>query len=106
MAQSDVSRFTTPREDDLGLRRIANGSGLSISILPNGTVFAIEHEHAGSRIMINQVLGSALSGGIGRLILRLGGAEPNNVEIVGPTARIDVGVGADRVVWSGETAGV
>ena len=37
--------FETPRESDLGLRRIGNPSGLSIGILPNGCVFAVEHRH-------------------------------------------------------------
>jgi len=38
---SDI--LTTPRADDLGLVRIANASGLSVSILPNGCIFAFEH---------------------------------------------------------------
>ena len=37
--------------------------------------------------MINQVLGSPIGGGIGRILLRLGGAEPRIVEVAGPGAR-------------------
>jgi len=40
MAALDMRSFVTPREGDLGLRRIANETGLSISVLPNGAVFA------------------------------------------------------------------
>ena len=70
-----LRNFTTPREDDLGLRRISNLSGLSISVLPNGCVFAIEHQHERGRTLINQVQGSPLDGGIARLYLRVGAAE-------------------------------
>ena len=56
-----LRNFTTPREDDLGLRRISNLSGLSISVLPNGCVFAIEHQHERGRTLINQVHGSPLA---------------------------------------------
>ena len=95
-----------PARADLGLRRIANQAGLSISVLPNGCVFAIEHRHERGRTMINQVLGSPLDGGIGRLFLRLGGPEPMVAEAVGPGAKVDFGVGDDRFVWDGATGGV
>lgn len=103
---ADLRRFTTPRTDDLGLRRIANGSGLSAALLPNGTIFSIEHADADKRIQVNQVLGSPLQGGIGRILLRLGGERPRNIELVGPTARGEVGVGEDRIVWTGTADGV
>ena len=51
MADTNVQSFTTPRDGDLGLRRIANASGLSAALLPNGTVFAIEHAVGNSRVM-------------------------------------------------------
>ena len=48
--KSSRKAFTTPREEDLGLTRIANRTGLSISLLPNGAIFAIERtqRHRGS----------------------------------------------------------
>jgi 1,2-beta-oligoglucan phosphorylase len=52
--------LTTPREDNLRLTRIANRTGLSISLLPSGAIFAIEHARDQNRIMINQVLGSSI----------------------------------------------
>ena len=82
-----LRNFTTPREDDLGLRRISNLSGLSISVLPNGCVFAFEHQHERGRTLINQVHGSPLQGGIARLYLRVGPAKPVVVEAVGPGAK-------------------
>ena len=99
-----VRRFETPRESGLGLSRIASRSGLSISLLPNGCLFAIEHEHPGGKIQINQIQGSPLDGGIGRLYLRIGGTAPTVVEAVGPGAQVEIATAADRFDWLG-TAG-
>src|SRR5436189_3976730 len=95
----------TPREADLGLRTLSNETGLSISVLPNGCLFAIEDRRAGGTIMINQVLGSALGGGIARLYLRFGSRRFIR-QTVGPTADVEFGAAADRVVWAGETEGI
>jgi cellobiose phosphorylase len=104
MTQQAPSSFATPLESDLGLRRVANEAGVAISLLPNGAIFAIEAKTEGRPIMINELLGSPLQGGIGRLILRVGGAEPRNIELVGPAAKNKVGIGADRIQWAGEAA--
>jgi len=61
---TDSDARTLPRDGDLGLVRIANGSGLSVSVLPNGCLFAIEYGDESGRVMINQVLGSPIAGGI------------------------------------------
>ncbi len=95
----------TPSDRDLGLVRIANNSGISISVLPNGQIFAIEHEHAAGRTMVNQLLGSPAGGGVGRLFLRAGGTHPFVAEIYGPNAKVEFGASADRFVWQGETDG-
>ena len=105
MAPSDTRSFLTPREAGLGLKRITNETGLSISVLPNGAIFTIQHERDGHRLMINQVEGSPLHGGIGRLLLRCG-KERRIVEITGPAAKVEVGVGKDRIVWAGEAGNV
>jgi 1,2-beta-oligoglucan phosphorylase len=97
--------LTLPLEDDLGLHRLTNPSGVEIGVLPNGCVFAIEHVAGGERTMISQVFGSPLGSGIGRVLLRLG-AERRSVEIAGAGANGRVGAGADRFVWAGETDGV
>jgi cellobiose phosphorylase len=98
--------FETPREGDLGLRRITNPSGMSISVLPNGCVFAIEHQHERGRTLINQVHGSPLDGGIGRVWLRVGAPEPVAATAVGAEATVRFGAGDDRFTWEGAAAGV
>jgi 1,2-beta-oligoglucan phosphorylase len=98
--------LTTPRESDLGLRRIANQAGLSIGVLPNGCVFAIEQQDERGRTLINQLQGSPLDGGIARLYLRIRAAEPAVVEVVGPGAKVSFGASGDRFAWAGTTGGV
>jgi 1,2-beta-oligoglucan phosphorylase len=101
---SSTSRLTTPRDGDLGLKYIRNRTGLGVSVLPNGSLFAIEHERDNRRIMVNQVLGSPVGGGITRLYLRVEDAEaPLSI---GPGANVTFGATEDRIVWVGETAGV
>jgi 1,2-beta-oligoglucan phosphorylase len=106
MTSTGTRTCTTPRDNDLGLRRIANAADLSVSVLPNGCLFAIEHPHAHGRIMLNQVLGSPIGGGIARLCLRLGGSHPRIAEVGGPGADVRFGAGTDRFVWEGQTDGV
>jgi 1,2-beta-oligoglucan phosphorylase len=106
MTRLAVRTFETPGEGGIGLRRIANQSGLAISVLPNGCLFAIEHQHERGRTLINQVQGSPLDGGIARLYLRIRGAEPTVAETVGPGAQVSFGATADRFTWDGTTDGV
>ncbi len=98
--------FQTPRESGLGLERMKNAAGLDFSTLPNGCIFALEHEQEGRRTMLNQVLGSPLGAGIMRILLRIGGSQPRIIEAAGPRAKVDFGAGQDRFVWKGETAGL
>lgn len=93
---TSLCSFKTPREGDLGLARITNPAGVSISLLPTGCLFAIEHEGDRARTLVTQIQPSALEGGIGRLLLRAGEAV---VELVGSGARGRFGAGADRFVW-------
>ena len=106
MSNSATEILTTPRRDDLGLVQIANSAGVSVSLLPSGAIFAIEHVDAKRRIMINQVLASPIANGIGRLFLRTGGPEPAILPVIGPEAGLRVGAADDRVVWEGEESGV
>ena len=103
---SSRKTLTTPREEDLGLTRIANRTGLSISLLPSGAIFAIEHAQGQQRIMINQVLGSPIACGMGRLYLRTGGREPMILPVIGPEAPCRIGAADDRFVWQGEQRGL
>ena len=91
-----------PRDEDLGLRRIENQAGLSISLLPSGCIFAIEHRHENASVLVNQILGSPLDGGIFRIFLRAGSdAGPRWFEIAGPGANVRLGAAKDCVVWEG-----
>ncbi|MBV9703373.1 MAG: cellobiose phosphorylase [Methylobacteriaceae bacterium] len=106
MHRSLTEIMTTPRHVDLGLKRIANTAGFSISLLPSGAIFAMEHTEGSRRIMINQSLASTIAGGMGRLYLRIGGHEPKIVPVIGPEAKCRVGSADDRVVWEGHTSGI
>jgi len=103
---SSIEILTTPRRDDLGLLRIANGSGLSISVLPTGAIFAIEHTQANRRIVINQTLALPIADGMARLYLRLGGPQPAIIPVIGPEAGLRVGASENRYVWEGDESGV
>ncbi|MGB6177428.1 MAG: cellobiose phosphorylase, partial [Methylocella sp.] len=85
---------------------IENRAGLSISVLPNGGIFAIEHRRADGTTVINQLLGSPVDSGIARLYLRIGGAAPISVAAAGPGAKGRFGAAGDRFVWEGETSGL
>ena len=106
MLDSSIEILTTPHRDELDLLRIANGSGLSVSVLPTGAIFAIEHTQANRRIMINQTLASPIANGMGRLYVRTGGERSTNLAVMGPEAPLHVGSLDDRTVWEGEQRGV
>ncbi|RUM27271.1 cellobiose phosphorylase [Rhizobium vallis] len=106
MAPKLARSIQMPRREDLGLFTISNGSGVSISALPNGTLFAIEYADDKGSVQINQIQGSPLFGGIGRLYLRIGGATPRVVEIVGPRADGSFGQDATSFSWSGKTGDI
>jgi 1,2-beta-oligoglucan phosphorylase len=106
MLHSSIEILTTPRRDDLDLVRIANRSGLSVSILPTGAIFAIEHTQANRRIMINQIFASPIGDGMARLYLRVGGPQPLVLPVIGPEAKLRVGASDDRYIWEGEESSV
>ena len=106
MSGSATTILTTPHIEDLGLERIVNRNGMSIGLLPNGAVFSIEHAEGARRILINQTFASPIAGGMGRLLLRLGGAEPTVLACAGAEAPARVGAADDRFVWEGERSGV
>ncbi len=98
--------ITTPLQSDLGLATIENRAGLVVSVLPNGSVFAIEHRGERSSVLINQVLGQPAHGGIGRLYLRVGGEQPFTAQLVGPEARVRFGRGERSFVWEGQAGSI
>ena len=106
ISPGNVHGWCTPRESDLGLARIVNRLGLAISVLPSGSLFAIEHRSDAGSILVNQVLASPLDGGIGRIVLRVGGRHPVNIDVVGPGAQVGFGIAADQMRWEGTTGDV
>ena len=106
MTRPSARSLTTPKGAAPGVRRVRSPSGVAAGILPNGSLHALEHEDAQGRIMISQVQGSPLAGGIGRLYLRLGGTEGRIVQATGPGAQVRLAVADDRAVWAGEADGV
>ena len=106
MSRSQTEVLTTPHVDDLGLKRIVNPNGLSIGLLPNGAVFSLEHVEGARRIVINQTFASPIAGGMGRLLLRIGGADPAILACAGADAARQIGAADDRFVWEGEERGV
>jgi 1,2-beta-oligoglucan phosphorylase len=103
MPHSSMEQLVTPRIGDLDRKRIANAADFSISLLPSGALFAMEHEAAGRRIMINQTLASPLADGMARMFLRVRGGAVS--PIIGPATGLRLGVGEDRIVWEGERDG-
>jgi len=71
MTNATRRNFTLPVEAELDLHRLTSASGVEIGIHANGCVFAIEHLFGVERTLINQVFGSPLGSGIGRVLLRL-----------------------------------
>src|SRR6478672_3667590 len=106
MLDSSIEILTTPRRDELDLLRIANGSGLSVSVLPTGAIFAIEHTDANRRIVINQTLALPIADGMARLYVRTGGGRPLTLLVIGPETPLRVGSSDDRHVWEGKESGV
>ena len=105
MTDAKRREFTLPVEAELELHRLTSASGVEIGIHANGCVFAIEHLFGVERTLINQVFGSPIGSGIGRLLLRFG-LERAATEIMGPNAKLRTGCAADRFVWEGETDGI
>jgi cellobiose phosphorylase len=79
---------------------------MSIDVLPNGSVFAIEHRDEQNATLVNQVLASEIGGSIARVLVRIGGANAAVVEAAGPGGDIKLALSDDTVAWEGETGGV
>jgi cellobiose phosphorylase len=105
MSSGATASYTLPAEDELSAHRLSNASGLEISVLLNGCVFAIEHVRGDQRTLINQVFGSPLGSGIGRILLRVADRSAP-IEIAGPGALTSVATAADRFIWEGATADI
>jgi cellobiose phosphorylase len=100
---SSIQLLRTPRAEDLALSRLSNGGGLQITLLPNGSVFAIEHVQQGHRIMVNRTLGSLIGASMGRICLRVGGSSARVLPVSGAEVRGHIGATDERFVWVGES---
>ena len=101
---SEPRRWTTPKGQEPGRVVIANGRGLEAAILPNGGFQALVHRDAKGEIVVNQVFGSPLDGGLFRLFLRRN--DGGILQALGPRGRLRVGTGAATAIWEGETDGL
>jgi 1,2-beta-oligoglucan phosphorylase len=97
-----MSQLALAGEQGFDLREIGK-AGVQIRALPNGCIYSIES----GEILINQVLGSALAGGVQRIYLRV--HDKSGIlssEIVGPCATSDFAAADDRFVWTGTALGL
>ena len=97
----------TPAPDAVRRPQLAaelrNAAGVSIELLHNGAVFAIRH----GPVLVNQVLGSPLEGGLGNLYLRRrtrGGA--SFAPLLGPGSTSGFRADADGAAWTGSFEGI
>jgi 1,2-beta-oligoglucan phosphorylase len=82
---------------------LANFSGLSISLLENGAVFAIRHD----QVLVNQVLGSPVEGALGNLYLRRRTqAGITFVPLMGPGSDSRFRATQEAATWEGAFEGV
>jgi cellobiose phosphorylase len=82
---------------------LRNRAGLAIELLENGSVFAIRH----GDVLVNQVLGSPVEGGIGNIYLRRrtrGGI--SSFPLLGPAAPSRFRASDDGPVWEGSVDGL
>ena len=82
---------------------LRNGTGLTIELLENGSVFAIRHDE----ILVNQVLGSPVEGGLGNIHLRRRTrAGVSSFPLLGPASPSRFRPSSDRATWEGSADGL
>lgn len=105
MADSDAHQFQTPTADDLHLHLVENDAGLHAAVLANGAIFALEHRSEKVRLMIGQILGSGVGGGLARILLRTGDGR-GTIPLLGPGGPQRIGAAGDRIVWQRDAEGL
>ena len=106
MSGPPTAVLTTPHVDELGLEQIANRERSVDQPAAERRDLLARAREGGRRILINQVFASPIAGGMGRLLVRIGGAEPAILACVGAEAHCRIGAADDRFVWEGEQRGV
>ncbi|MBA2719492.1 MAG: cellobiose phosphorylase [Chloroflexi bacterium] len=82
---------------------LRNASGLAIAVLENGSIFAIRH----GDILINQVFGSPLEGGLGNVYLRRRRrAGIAHWPVVGPAGASGFRASSEGASWDGSFDGI
>ena len=82
---------------------LQNRSGLSIELLDNGAIFAIRHR----QILVNQVLGSPLEGGVGNIYLRRRtSAGITSISLLGPGSPSSFRASRHGATWEGWVDGL
>jgi cellobiose phosphorylase len=82
----------------LATATLRNSAGVSIELLENGSILAIRH----GDILVNQVLGSPVEGGIGNVYLRRRSSGAiRSFPILGPAAPSRFRVSPDTAWWDG-----
>jgi CRISPR-associated protein Csx3 len=82
---------------------LGNPSGLVIELLDNGSIAAIRH----GEVLINQVVGGPLEGGLGSIHLRRRTRTgPASVPLLGPGSASRFRVSADGAAWDGSVDGL
>lgn len=82
---------------------LRNRTGLAIELLENGSVFAIRH----GDILVNQVLGSPVEGGIGNVYLRRRTRDGiSAVPLLGPAAPSRFRASSRGAAWEGSVDGL
>jgi cellobiose phosphorylase len=98
-----MAHIELSNESGFDLHSLHGARGLKIHLLPNGCLYSIEH----GPILINQVLGSPVAGGVHRIYLRV--HEDKQVRyrcIVGPDLASSVSVSERALAWTGEWHGI
>ena len=82
---------------------LRNGSGLTVELLANGAIGAIRH----ADVLVNQVLGSPIEGGIGNLyVRRLRRGAIVSFPVLGPAAPGRFRASSDGAAWEGSVEGL
>lgn len=82
---------------------LRNPAGLAIELLDNGSLFAIRH----GDVMINQVLGSPVEGGLGNVYLRRRTRHGiSSFPLLGPAAPSRFRASGDGAAWEGSVDGL
>lgn len=92
--------YKLKKKNDLIIGELKNKKGLTFKFLESGAILTIEHEN----IMINQILGNPIDGGIGNIFIRIHQEdEILYFPIMGPSSKSIFALGEDCASWIGTT---